>query len=297
MLEKNSNWIALTALLLAMFLWASSFIALKLAFMAYDPMVVIFGRMAVASLCFLLLLKNIRRNSYRQGDWKPLMFMAFCEPCLYFIFEALALKNTDASQAGMICALLPLLMAVAARLVLKETITRLTLSGFFLAIVGAVGLSAAATSTEQSPNPILGNFLEFVAMVCAVGYMITVKTLSDRYSPWFLTAVQAWVGAVFYLPLLFLPGTTWPTSFVPLPFFSIIYLGVFITLGAYGLYNYGMSKVPASQASAFVNLIPVITLALGWAVLDEKLTIVQYGGSALVLAGVYLSHKGSPKTN
>lgn len=295
MADKNTNWTALSALLLSMLLWSSSLIALKLAFTVYDPMVVIFGRMFVASICFLLLLKNIRKTPYRKGDWKPLVFMAFCEPCLYFIFEALALKNTDASQAGMICALLPLLMAVAARLILKETITRLTLSGFILAVLGAILLSAAATPSEQSPNPVLGNSLEFVAMFCAVGYMITLKKLIERYSPWFLTAVQAWMGAIFYLPLLFLPSTTWTTSFVPVPFFSIIYLGVFITLGAYGLYNFGMSRIPANQASAFVNLIPVFTLILGWTVLGERLAPLQYAGSALVLAGLYLSHKGSKK--
>ena len=37
-------------LLGAMLLWASSFIALKIAFRDFDPMVVIFGRMLVASL-------------------------------------------------------------------------------------------------------------------------------------------------------------------------------------------------------------------------------------------------------
>lgn len=293
MTDKNTNWVAISALLLAVLLWSSSFIVLKLAFTVYDPMVVIFGRMFVASICFLLLLKNIRKTTYRKGDWKPLVFMAFCEPCMYFIFEALALKNTDASQAGMICALLPLLMAVAARLILKETIARLTLLGFFLAVVGAISLSAAATSTELSPNPVLGNFLEFLAMVCAVGYMITLKKLIERYSPWFLTAVQAWVGAVFYLPLLFLPSTEWTMDFVPVPFFSVIYLGVFITIGAYGLYNYGMSKIPANQASAFINLIPVFTLILGWTVLGERLAPMQYAGSALVLAGLYLSHRGN----
>ena len=37
-------------LVLAMILWASTFVALKLAFRIYDPMVVIFGRMIVASI-------------------------------------------------------------------------------------------------------------------------------------------------------------------------------------------------------------------------------------------------------
>lgn len=280
---------ALFALWTAVTLWASSFIALKFAFQHYDPMVVIFGRMFIASLCFLLVFKSLRQIDYQPGDWKKLLFMGVCEPGFYFVFEALALSYTDASQAGMICALLPLMVVVAARFTLGERISRRTLSGFGLAIVGAVALSLAATPTETASNPLLGNFLEFMAMVCATGYMVTLKGLTPRYNPWFLTMIQAFIGSMFYFPLLFLPTTDLPTEFSLIGVLSIVYLGIFVTITAYGLYNYGMSKIPASQASAFINLIPVITLILGFIFLGERLNWIQYTASAVVIAGVFLS--------
>lgn len=280
---------AFAALSAGVVLWASSFIALKFAFQHFDPMVVIFGRMFIASLCFLLVFKSLKHINYQPGDWKLLLFMGVCEPGLYFVFEALALTYTDASQAGMICALLPLMVAVIARFTLNESISRRTMSGFGLAIIGALTLSAAAESTATAPNPALGNFLEFMAMICATGYMITLKRLTPRYNPWFLTMIQAFIGSIFFFPLLFLPTTTLPTEF-PIPaVLAVVYLGVFVTIAAYGLYNYGMSKIPASQASAFINLIPVITLIMGWAILNERLNWIQYAASGVVIAGVYLS--------
>ena len=51
--SKGQARLAQFALILAMVLWASSFIALKFAFRTYDPLVVIFGRMLIASICFL----------------------------------------------------------------------------------------------------------------------------------------------------------------------------------------------------------------------------------------------------
>ena len=106
-------------LVLAMVLWASSFIALKISFRAYDPMVVIFGRMLIASVCFLMIGIRYRRPiHYQKGDYRLLLFMAFCEPCMYFLFEAKALVYTSASQAGMITATLPVLVMIAAWLVL-----------------------------------------------------------------------------------------------------------------------------------------------------------------------------------
>jgi drug/metabolite transporter (DMT)-like permease len=287
---KIYGYLPSLGLVLAMLLWASSFVALKIAFRVYDPMVVIFGRMAVASICFLLLCRwFINSVDFRWVDLKYILFMAFCEPCLYFIFEARAMQHTTASQAGMITAMLPLLVAVAAHWFLKEKVHLKTIIGFLIAIAGVCLLSMGSRPSLDAPNPFLGNFLEFAAMVCATGYVITLKRLTSRYSPFFLTAIQAFVGSFFYLPFLFLPSTTLPTRFEPVSTLSVIYLGSFITLGAYGLYNFGVSRIPVSQASAFVNLIPVFTILLAWILLGERFTLVQYTASMLVFLGVYLS--------
>jgi drug/metabolite transporter (DMT)-like permease len=280
------------ALILAMVLWSSSFIALKIAFRGYDPMVVIFGRMLVASLCFLCVGKRLARSlDYRTGDYKPILFMAFCEPCLYFIFEAKAIENTTASQAGLITAMLPILVMIAASLFLKEIISRKAWYGAILAVLGVCWLTAGSTPSADAPNPILGNFYEFLAMICAAGYTISLKKLTDRYSPFFLTATQAVVGSVFYLPLLFLPGTNLPDTFEPVPSIAVIYLGAVITLGAYGLYNFGLKHVPASRAAIFVNLIPVFSVILGGLILHETLSATQSVAAVVVMIGVFLSQQ------
>jgi len=291
MTKVHPNLLPGLSLFAAMVLYGSSFIALKLAFQSYDPMVVIFGRMIVAGLCFLLFLKRFRSNVYRKGDLKYLLFMAFCEPCLYFVFEAHAVENTTASQAGMITAMLPIMVAVGARFFLQEQISRKTISGLLLAIAGVCWLSLDSAASLSAPHPWLGNFLEVMAMVCATGYTITLKRLSVRYHPFFLTAVQAWVGSLFFLPFLLLPGTHLPTRFVVVPALSIIYLGVFVTLLAYALYNFGVSRIPAYQATAYVNLVPVFAVLLGWLILGEHFRPMQYLASALVLAGVILSQQ------
>ena len=288
---NSAGWLPRASLLLAMILWSSSFIALKLAFRTYHPMVVIFGRMAIASLCFVFFIPSFSGQRYRHSDLKYFLFMAVCEPCLYFIFEAKAMENTTASQAGMICAILPLMVSVAASIFLGERLTRKTLLGFAVAIAGAFWLSLSSRVTESAPNPPLGNFFEFVAMVCATGYMVTLKRLTFRYSPFFLTAIQAWVGCLFYLPFLFLPSTTLPDRLEPEGFMAIVYLGAVISLGAYGLYNFGSSRIPAGQASAFVNLIPVFTIILGWIILHETFTPMQYPASVLVFAGILISQE------
>jgi drug/metabolite transporter (DMT)-like permease len=287
--QRRAALLPVLALTAASILWASAFIAFKLAFLAYDPMFVLFARMFVACVCFLPLAARFRNQVYLPGDWKPILLMSLFEPCLYFLFETTAIKNTEAAQAGMIVAMLPLLVAIGAHFFLKEKVTPRTWAGFGLAVTGAALLSVQSTATESAPHPALGNFLEFLAMCCAMGYTILLKKLSARYSPLFLTATQALIGCLFFLPLMFLPGQRLPTEFVLIPALSVLYLGAAITLGAYGLYSYGVSKIPASQASAFINLIPVATVLMARFTLGEVFGLGQYLASALVLAGVLVS--------
>lgn len=277
------------SLLGAMLLWSSSFVALKIAFQGYHPMQVIFGRMLVASLLFLPVVGRFRHIRWRRGDIKYLLIMAICEPCLYFLFEAKALENTSASQAGMITAMLPLLVAILAWTFLEEQVSRQTLIGFSLAIAGACWLSLSSETTEMAPNPLLGNICEFLAMICAAGYTVSLKHLTSNYSPLFLTAFQAFLGSLFFGPFLLVPSVGLPDQWLTQPALATVYLGTFITLGAYGLYNFAVSKVPASQAAGFVNLIPVFSVVLGMIVLNERLSLQQWLASVLVFWGVYVS--------
>jgi drug/metabolite transporter (DMT)-like permease len=276
------------ALLAASAIWASSFVVMKAALEVFDPLFILAVRMAVAALCLTPFLKLLKRVRYQAGDWKLLAFIVVCEPGFYFLFEANALRYTSASQAGMVVAMLPLMVGAAARLALKEPLTRTAAFGLALAVVGVVWLSAAGVATERAPHPVLGNFLEFLAMVCATGYMVAARHLMQRYSPHFITALQAVAGCVFYLPALALPSTPLPASLPLWPCLGVLYLGSAVTLLAYGCYNYGNSKLPAARASAFTNLIPVFTLIMGVTLLHETLTPSQLAASALVIAGVFL---------
>lgn len=277
------------ALLTAMVLWGSSFVAMKYAFAYFNPMIVIFGRMAVATLCFLPFVPAFRRLSVTREHILPLAVMGFCEPCLYFLFEAAALQRTTASQASMITTMLPLLVALASGLFLGERITRRTVAGFIIAAVGALWLSVAGSVSEQAPNPLLGNLLEFLAMVSAAGYIILMKYLSRTLPSLFLTAMQAFIGTLFFAPFLLLPSVQFPEILPVSAVVSVLYLGTFVTVGAYGLYNFGVSRVPANQAAAYINLIPVLTLVFGFILLGERLTAWQLLACLLVFSGVFLS--------
>lgn len=293
----NKNLLkARAALLTAMVIWSTSFAVLKVTFRTYDPMFVIWGRQAVASILFLFVVRKLWSGcSYKKGDIKLLLAMALFEPCLYFTFEAAAITYTTATQAGIITSILPLLVAVTAFFTLKERAALITVTGFITAVAGAAILSIFSDVTESAPNPVLGNFLEFIAMVCAAGYTIALKRLSERYDPFFLTAFQCFTGSLFFLPFVLLRPGGIPAEFTMMPSLGVLYLGIVVTIFAYGMYSVGVSRVSAGTAAAFVNLIPAFSIFWGWMFLGERLNPAQLAGCGLIFLGVYLSQRPAVK--
>ena len=292
-MTKNFSYIGILSLIFAMFIWASSFIALKAAMEDLGPFTVIFLRMLIASLCFVYFIKSFLKYDFSKKDIKFILLLALFEPCLYFIFESKALQLTSASQAGMITSLMPIITAMAAGYFLKEIITKQLIFGSLIAMSGAIWLSLQGTTSISSPNPLLGNFLEFLAMVCGAGYTITARYLSDKYSALFITAIQAFIGAIFFTPLFIYEYFTIPLNITMNSFLWVLYLGVVVTLAGYGLYNYALTKIQASKAAVFVYLIPVFTLILAYFVLNEKLSIIEFIACLVILVGVFISEVSS----
>ena len=292
-MTKKFSYIGILSLIFAMFIWASSFIALKAAMEDLGPFTVIFLRMLIASLCFVYFIKSFLKYDFSKKDIKFILLLALFEPCLYFIFESKALQLTSASQAGMITSLMPIITAMAAGYFLKEIITKQLIFGSLIAMSGAIWLSLQGTTSISSPNPLLGNFLEFLAMVCGAGYTITARYLSDKYSALFITAIQAFIGAIFFAPLFLYEYFTIPLNITMNSFLWVLYLGVVVTLAGYGLYNYALTKITASKAAVFVYLIPVFTLILAYFVLNEKLSIIEFIACLVILVGVFISEVSS----
>ncbi|SHJ57400.1 DMT family transporter [Halodesulfovibrio aestuarii] len=291
MIIKKALILPQISLCVAMTLWASSFVAMKFAIVAFSPMLVVFCRMAIASLVLLTQWRRIELKKIPREHWKIFAFLVVCEPCLLFMFEAHALKYTSASQAGMICSIVPIFVAVGSFLLYKEKQPRIVWAGFITAIGGVTLLSIKSIVTDAAPNPLLGNFFEMMAMLSATGYILTAKRLCASYSAFTLTALQAWIGTIFFFPILLLSGETIPVNVQPEAVMAILYLGTAVSFGAYLFYNYGLRHVPAAQASAYGNLIPVIALGLSHVILSESLTVLQYAACILVLSGVWMSQR------
>ncbi len=253
----------------------------------------IFLRLFLASLCLIPFIGKLVPRKLQKGDWKILGAMVLFQPCLYFLFESRALIYTTSSQAAIVSACLPLMVAVAAWIFLSEAINIKTIVGLVLSITGVALLTLFQSQGIAAPNPVLGNLLELGAMVSACGYMILVKQLSSRFNTWTLTAMQVIGGTLFFLPGLPSVFAADPAIWSPKLILLLLFLGPCVSLGAFGLYNQGIRAISISRASICINLIPVIAIILGWVFLGETLNLKQGIAAGIVIFGVVLSNHKS----
>ncbi len=292
---RVAGLLPLAGLAAAVILWGTSFVATKAALTGFGPLVVVGARMLLSSALMVPLWSRVPVPDRRPGDWRWLALIALTYPCLYYVLEGNALTLTTASQAGAVSALVPLMVAVGARAFLSEHLSGRAIVGLIASIGGVVVLSAAAPDESGAQNPALGNALEVLAMVTYAVSTIELKRLTSRYDPWFLTGLQCLVGALLFLPAIFLAaGEDWGRA--PLDaWLGILYLGLLVTLLPAGLYNFALSRMGAARTSMAINLTPVVALFTGWAILGDLFAPLQLVACVVIFGGVLLGQmQGSP---
>ncbi|QGG80759.1 EamA family transporter [Litorivicinus lipolyticus] len=287
----RENAMAWGALIIAMLIWSSSFVASKFVLVDFTPEQAVGIRLllaAAATLPWLLIWGREPIKRMRAEHWKWLIIMSLFEPCLYFLAEMNGLLYTSASAAGLVTSTLPIWIAIGAWLLLKERLSRNLIIGLGLALSGTLTMTALGEANVAAPNPLLGNALMVVATLMAAGYVLVAKRLTAELSPWLVTVLQIWVGAVFFVPFLLLnpPDLSTPSTTA---WQAMVWLGLVVSIGAYGLYNLGISQVPAQVAGLSVNLLPLFTLVLAAVILGERLNVGEMAGAMLILIGILVA--------
>jgi drug/metabolite transporter (DMT)-like permease len=163
----------------------------------------------------------------------------------------------------------------------------------------AVGNSTAGalliiSSTKQqnggSHPTFLGDLLVFISMIAAVAFVLLCKRLLKIYPPIIVTCYSFLVGtailAGWVIPLYGVP----PIHLSALTLMALFAQGIFATAVATIFLNWGLSKVPASEAGIFVNFEPLLGSILGVSILGESLGTAGFVGGAMILgAAFYLS--------
>ncbi|MCD7739929.1 MAG: DMT family transporter [Candidatus Gastranaerophilales bacterium] len=285
---------AYLSITIAVLLYGTTLTATKICLTYYSTAHLMTFRMLVSSLLFIPLIFTLYKHiKIDVKDYKLIFLMMLSEPCLYFIFETNALKYTTSGQAGIVSSLEPVILVIAARIILKEKFVKIIYLGLFISIIGSVLLSLSSDVSELAPNPLLGNFLELMAIILTDTCVITTKYLMEKYPPFYLAGIDVIGGLVFFAALNFIEGDGFNVV-MNASVFIIIYLGI-LTVVTYALYNFAICILPASKFSPFLFILPVAAVIFGWFFLGETFNLKQFGSSIIIFAGIYICQLNTKK--
>lgn len=291
-MEKRSYLPEIAASLMAT-IFGMSFMFTKLALANHSPIELIAHRflLAFAVMSILVFLKIIKID-LKGKNMKNLFFLSFAQPVLYFIFESYGIKYSASSQAGIMVALIPVVVAILGVLFLGEKNTKQEIFFILLSVAGVMYIAYGKQMDENSS--MLGIILLLCAVISSSAYSIISRKISKEFTSAERTYAMMLYGALAFNLINIVSHvinnnineyfSPWAD---PSFFFALIYLGILSSIVAFFLSNYSLTHLEASKASVFSNLATVVSIIMGVVFLKESFSIHQIWGSLMILVGVF----------
>ncbi|GAB6189374.1 DMT family transporter [Marinitoga arctica] len=264
--------------ILMSFIFGTSFLFTKNALDFVSPFEFLAFRFTIAFISMTILMFigvfKLKKKNYLKL-WKIVIF----QPILYFIFETTGLNLVPSSEAGIIIASIPIMIAFIAPFFLNEKPPIKHYIYVFISFLGALLI----IGFNSFKGNVKGDLLIFGAVLSATFYNIITRLMKDEFTPFEITYAMMITGALFFN--LFIPDYSLMLNKTVLT--SAIYLGFFSSVITFYLLNYMISKASPIQTSIFANLTTVISVLAGFLFRNESINWYHIVGMILIIFGVW----------
>jgi drug/metabolite transporter (DMT)-like permease len=267
-------------LLLATALWGSSFVAAKSALGYATPFAFLTVRFGIATLALTPGTPLVPRPSgpeLRGG------LLLGCLVAVGFLSQTAGLVITTPSRSAFIVAVSSILAPVFALALLGERPRWLIGVALAIATLGIYFLTAPDTGGLNR-----GDALTLVCAACFGGQIVAVTELSRRYDARRLVLVQvAATAALGALAAVFFerPHIRWTLAFVAALGYSVVFASTLSFL----LQMRAQRHMSAARAALIFCFEPLFAAVTSWLVLGERLSLLQWAGGGLIIAGMVLA--------
>ena len=278
--------LAVFALLLAMVLWGSVFVATKEVMGEAGPFTVAAGRFAIG---FAVLFPLARRKGFRVKHIfrRTYLLFGFMGVFLAYGLQNLSLVFSSASDATLVIAAQPAAVVMMGMLFLRERLPIARLLGIGLAMIGVLLVSGVAFSSGGG-NALLGNALMVGSVLAYGAYAAQGRVLGVDQPASLITAASFGAGLLFLMPVA--AGEMYLNGIPELGiegWLILLYLGVSTTAVTFLLLNYALRHLEAGAAGLYFNLLPVTGLAFA-ILFGSRVGPIELVGGGLAIAGVLL---------
>jgi drug/metabolite transporter (DMT)-like permease len=276
--------LVVAALTGTVFLWASSYSAIRVGLDTFGPGQVALARLAVASLVLAPYALAARMRLPDKRDLPAVVLCGFLAFGVYHVVLNYGQITVSAGAASILIGTAPIFTALWATAFLGEHLRAWGWVGLAMGLFGAT-LVSVGEGGGFGLDP--GALLVLLAAICVSVYFVLQKPYLAKYGALPFTTYAIWVGTL--ISLFFLPGLVAQAGAASAgSLVSMLYLGVFPTALGYVTYAYAFSRMPASRAVSFLYLIPVMAYLIAWVWLGEVPATLSVVGGGVALSGVVI---------
>lgn len=278
--------------LLAIFFWGISFPFTKAALTSFHPNGLVAVRMAlgVAVLAGFTLFRRerwvVEPRDRARSTWLGVVLAA------HLLIQAFAMTRTSSISSGWIIAFNPVVLALGGTLFLGERIRRIGWIGMLVATAGVVvvalahGIDLAGATT--------GDLL--ILLSCFTWPAFTLLAAAPTASSGSLRVTSFAMAVAGVLNSVAAFATAWTVApFTAHSVWATLFLGVFCNGVSFVLWMQALREEGAAKISAMLYFQPFVTMFWAAWVDGEPITLHAALGGPVVLAGVWLLRRGSPR--
>jgi drug/metabolite transporter (DMT)-like permease len=292
---------AYIAITVAVVLWGLAPVATRYLVLRADPLGVLGLRFAMCSLLYLPVLPQLRGARRREAGgaqkiqaWtrRDVLLLVGCGIAGivgYNVPVTYGTQHVQAALAGILLSTESLWIAGFSVLLLKERPSPRLLGALAVGGAGVATLLIAGGGLDVRASMLAGSALILLGASMWGLYSVCVGPLIRRVGTLPASALTLWIGTV---PLVLFGGRAMSSAAGHMSASSwtvLVLYGLGPNIIGMLLWNYGVSRVPASRAAVFLYLYPAVGVAGGVFLLGERATAGMAIGGLLVLSALVLT--------
>ncbi len=269
--------LTLLALTASGLLWGTTVPLSKVALAGWGPAWLTVARFTLAAVPLAVLGRRHLRAAMSPAvlAWGTVGYGAV------IVLQNAGIQRTSVSHAALLIGAMPVLVALMTVGLGRARVGPVAWLGFAVALGGVAIISVDGGGAAS----LAGDALVGLSLLFAAAFMVAQPRLLKGRDPVAVTAVQLGAAALFTTPVAgLLDGA--PTIPGPAPTAAMIGLAIGGTLVPFTLFAWAQARISPEIAGAFLNLEPLVGVALGMVAFGDPVGVTQVAGGLAILVGI-----------
>lgn len=271
----------------AIILWASAFVGIRIGLVGYSPGPLALLRFLVASLCMLFIYYSLRIK--KRVQWKDrirLLIAGMAGIGVYNICLNYGELSVSAGIASFIIGLMPVMTIFLSIIFFREKLEPRVWLGILISMSGLVLLAFNENTDREMQQGILA-----ILISALMGSILTIiqKQFANVYHPVAIISWVIWGGTL--LLAIFFPDLLEQIKVADVhTTMAVIYMGIFPAAFAYLAWSYALKYLSASHASITLYSLPIFSTFLEFLWFKEQPTLRSLIGCSITLIGAMIAN-------